>query len=410
MDQAIFKTIQVDTEFCVLLDVSLDGPCSHESNCSRTKGRPNYVEIYRLIDLFKSIESERFRSWYSIPIPENMDQDDWMRFLRRMADAQETYALEGKTYDVLIFLIVLSSALPVFVPFLIGWCDNETKIQGKCSKEPPLWWNMLFGALALSWCRFFEKPVSYIVIKVLEAPKKIWRKSQEKVVKDMQLAFKCSGYSAEIVLAQCCGVTSRFRYIRFSPITKSEREHFKSRNKDFQDVYNLQKDEAKNKPYDPAYWKPLEGEWEETNRFGLGKITHRWIFNRTQLPDALRSHYECKFHTIAFSSIPSKRSLYHLEGHHSNLLLSDDATSTLPSEIFRLAGNDNSVVFYRVGCYQIWKVEGSICMQFNLEGNLVLENDMVSTSFWSSQEPTNVYRKVTNTDVETNPMAYGQLA
>ena len=228
---------------------------------------------------------------------------------------------------------------------------------------------------------------------MLKAPTKEYGTNQERVVKDMQLAFKCSGYSAEFVVVQCCGVTSR--YIRFTKISESETASTKFLMNDFHSAYKSQKDEAKNQPYDPAYWKPLEGQWEEKNRFGLGKVTHSWCFYRTESADAFSSRSECNFHTIACAFIPNRKLSYHLEG---NLLLSDDATPIV-SKIFRLNGNDNSVAFYRVGCSQIWRIEGSSCMQFNFEGNLVSENDMMSTSFWSFQEPMNVYHKVTNTGI-----------
>jgi len=249
--------------------------------------------------------------------------------------------------------------------------------------EPPLWWDICIWVVVVPIILILER-----MKKMLEAPTKAYRKSQEKLVKNMQLAFKCSGYLAEFVVVECCGVTSR--YVRFTPISKSETDHIKALMNDFQGVYIAQKDKAKSKPYDPASWKPLEGRWEEKNRFGVGKVTHGWLFNRTESADAFRSQYECNFHTIPCAFTPKRKLSYHLEG---NLVLADDATS-IATEIFRINGNDNSVAYYRVGCYQIWKIEGSTCMQFNFEGNFVSENDMVSTSFWSSQDPMKVYSKV----------------
>merc|ERR1711971_1541211 len=122
-----------------------------------------------------------------------MDHDDWMRFLRRMDDTGETFILLAQTYRVLTYFIYFSSLLPVFAPLLIGWCDNETKIHGKCSEEPPPWRMMLFGILLYSWYFYVDVPFAFIVSKILKAPEIIWIKSQKKIGKEMQLAFKCSG-------------------------------------------------------------------------------------------------------------------------------------------------------------------------------------------------------------------------
>lgn len=334
------------------------------------------INVYRSILMEKSIHS-----W---PLPENMDQDTWIRFLRRMADAWKTCCLQEQTFKPWEIIIFGSLCTLLFLSFFFMDLCHDSKKQENCNKNPPLWWIICMSAVVVSIVLLLKR-----MKKVFEAYTKEFRKSQEIVVMGMQLAFKCSGYSAEFIIVQCCGVTRR--YIRFTPISESETERSKILAKDYQDAYKSQKDEAKNQRYDPAYWQPLEGQWEEKNRFGLGKVTHKWIFKRTASADTFHSQYECNFHTIACAFMPSKKLSYHLEG---NLLLSDDVTPSLPSEIFRLGGNDYSVAFYRVGCSQIWKVEGSTCMQYKLEGRIVSEDDIISTSFWSTQEPIAIYHKV----------------
>lgn len=169
----------------------------------------------------------------------------------------------------------------------------------------------------------------------------------------------------------------------FTKISESETESTKVLVNDFHSAYKSQKDEAKNQPYYPACWKPLEGQWEQ-----VGKMKTKLLFNGIESEDTLIVGIPC-------TSIPTYQKIsYHLEG---NLLLSD-LNPLQSSEIFRLAGNYKSDAFYRVGCYQIWKVEGSTCMLFKLS-----ENDMMSTMFWSTQEPISVYHKVANADVEKNP-------
>lgn len=106
----------------------------------------------------------------------------------------------------------------------------------------------------------------------------------------------------------------------------------------------------------------------------------------------LRTRLLSAFHVPVY--LHTKKLSYHLKG---NLLLSD-LNPLQYSEIFRLAGNYKSDAFYRAGCYQIWKVEGSTCMIFKLS-----EIDMMSTMFWSTQETISVYHKVANADFEKNP-------
>jgi hypothetical protein len=339
------------------------------------KGRnPNYFELFQLASLIHSS---------FVPLPDKMDTKTWIAFLRRMVDAKNEYEFQGiNKKNPIFFTLVLNMFSPIFLGLYYG--DD---------KVPTLWWFICVLTL-VTIC---------FILGIIEASLiNEYRYTQEQVVKEMQLAFKCSGYSAEILFAKCCGFESR--YVRFTPITERETERLKVLVKEFNDLYNVQKDEAKNKRYDLALWKPLEGQWEQENHFCFGKITKRWLFNGIESKDTFHCQHE--------SGICAIQCVYNLEG---NLLL-PDSNPSLYSEIFRLDGNfKKNVAFYRFGRYQIWKVEGSTCMQYKFEGNILPVNRMSNSTFWSSLDPINVYHNVVKEnadneiDIETNPLVYAQV-
>ncbi|GFH50107.1 predicted protein [Chaetoceros tenuissimus] len=225
-----FRPIPVDEEFCVLVEAS-----KHEINCGRGR-RPNYFELFHLANLVHNS---------FVPLPENMNHNTWIVFLCRMVDAKKHFQFQAyKTIPVILPYMFLLLVVPAFM----NLCDDMKK-QNNCNEEPPLWWFICVLTLPV--------PMIFILNKIGEGPTKEYKDTQEQVLKQMQLEFNCCGYSAELIAVKVCGCENR--YVRFSPISESETERVKILVKEFKDVFIAQKNEEKNKPYEPASWKPLEG-------------------------------------------------------------------------------------------------------------------------------------------------------
>lgn len=166
-----------------------------ETYCERRRN-PNFYEISTLANLIHSS---------FVPLPENMDTKTWITFLRRMADAKNEYKFQANERKPWIYVIIA----PYMFLLLSGFSYDN--------KVPPLWWFICVLTLPV--------PMYFILGKIgdsLDSIEKEFKTLQEKIVKEMQLAFKCSGYSAELLVSKCCGFARR--YVRFAPITEIETE------------------------------------------------------------------------------------------------------------------------------------------------------------------------------------------